>query len=136
MINNMKFTAYLNTDVSPKDSKLAVNKLLRNYGVKKVAWRWNPPKYAVVMFPIQNIVVKIPTSEKMTFTQGMRAIYWHLKSWLEELVDYPAEEVFMRFTVLDKGDGTLSTIAQSELPRFRRYMLEPNNFPQLTSRGE
>lgn len=129
------FTAYRATDVSATATKRTINQLLKKYGVTQVAWRWDPPRTAVVVFPIQNVIVQIPVSEKLAFDQGMRALYWHLKTWLEELaLDLPAEQIFMPYIVIRSDAGVLTTIAQDALPQLRRRMLRVDEFPALTER--
>lgn len=132
-MTEVEFTAYVGTDVSAEDTKLHINQLLKKYGVKQVGWRWDPPYTAEVSFPIQDVIVRIPLSKKLAFDQGMRALFWHLKTWLEELaLDLPAEQVFMPYVVIRGHNGRITTIAQAELPRIRQSMLKSSEFPMLT----
>lgn len=134
MSNKEKFTAYVDTSVSADDTKQKINQLLKKYGVKQVAWRWDAPYSAEMSFPIQNVVVRIPVSKKLPFVQGMRALFWHLKTWFEELaLDMPAEQVFMPYIVIRGQNGALTTIVQAELPRIRQSMLKSKDFPMLVN---
>jgi hypothetical protein len=97
---------YATTDLSIERTKMQIDGILAEYGVKKVGWNWDIPREASVFFEIvetvENVPIRLsvkvicptlwarekprarpPRLEEIDWKVSLRAMYWYIKTHLE-----------------------------------------------------
>ena len=140
---------YKGTKVSVDKTKNEIDNILRKYGVKKIAWDFDPEHDDVgVHFQFEEqidgktvmpvISLKPPeiwkrvrvyskkhskylTTETIYWPQAMRCLFWYIKSHLEMTkLGYTKSQEFLPHVALHLPDGTEMKLGDVILPRLHK----------------
>ena len=144
-----KDAPYSSTKVSVEKSKSDIDNILRKYGVKKIAWEFDPEHDDIELHfqyeeeiegqKVMPVIALRPPeiwktvrgyskkhqkyikAQTIYWTQSMRCLYWYIKSHLEMTkLGYSKSQEFLPHVALHLPDGTEMKLGDVILPRLNR----------------
>jgi hypothetical protein len=134
---------YATTDSSPERTKMQIDGILAEYGVKKVGWNWDIPREVWIIFDIVEVIEKVsinlsvkvicptlwarerprarpPRLEEIDWKVSLRAMYWYIKTHLETAYAMKSSKT-VAFLPFIRGADPNKTLKDYILPQLNRY---------------
>ena len=154
-----KDATYASTKFSVERSKSEIDNILRKYGVKDIAWRFDPEHDDIeVHFQVEEEIAgqklspvirikppeiwkrvrswakrrqKLVKAEIIYWPQSMRCLFWYIKSHLEMTkLGYSKTHEFLPHINLELPNGTQAKIGDIIIPRIHKV----GEWPALTEK--